>query len=160
MNTLIQSLSHDDELDTPRPEDQELYKKAMVSINENTERFVMRTRTELENLIKKPVYTKATIRVKFPNEVLFQSNYAMMETIEDVYRTIREILVEPNEPFYLFIPFPSKKLTDMNATIYSQNLAPSTLVYISFPNIDPMKNQNYQYIKPQFFEKYKTEFKA
>jgi len=159
MNSLIRNLLQEEESDAPKNEDQEFFKKAMASINENNERFVLRTRTELENLIKKPIYTKATIRVKFPNELIFQGNFAMMETIQDVSSTIKEILKDPHEPFYLFIPFPKKLLTDPKATIYSQDLAPSTMVYISFNNIDPIKNPNYEYIKSECIEKYKTEYK-
>ena len=130
----------------------------MSSISENTERFVMKTRTELESLIKKPVYTKATLRIKFPNEIMFQSCFAMMETIEQVYTAVRDILTDPKECFYLFIPFPRKTFTDMKATIYSQNLAPSTLLYISFPNIDPIKQGQYQYIRLELLEKFSTEY--
>jgi len=130
----------------------------MNLIRNNTDKFVIKRRTEFENFVKKPIYTKATVRIKFPDEVLIQANFAMMETIENIYNFIKENLNDPLQNFFLFTSFPSKKYTDMKATVYSQGLAPSTLLYISFPNIDPKKDFNYQYLNQNSIGKYMTEF--
>lgn len=159
MGELIQSLNEmDGKVDEHKLEEDDFYKYAMNIIKNNTDKFVMKRRTEFEKLVKKPIYSKATIRIKFPDEILIQGNFAMMETIEDIYIFVRENLNEPDQPFLLFTSFPSKKFNDMKASIYSQGLAPSTLMYISFPNIDPMK-KDYQYLSTESFQQYHTEFK-
>ncbi len=141
-------------------EEQDYYKYAMSVIRENSDnRFIVKRRNDYENLIKKPVYTKATIRVKMPNDQLIQANFALMETIRDIYEFVKENLNDPNQEFYLFTPFPKKTYTEKNLTIHSQNLAPSTVLNISFPSLDLTKLGQYQFLKDSSIEKYRTEYK-
>lgn len=122
-----------------------------------SETFKLKSRLDYEKLIKAKIYTKACIRIKFPNEVLLQSNFAVMETVGDIYNFIRENLSDPNLEFYITTSPPLKKYTDMNATIFKEGLAPTTLMYINFPSIDP--KQPFLYLKEETTEKYRTEFK-
>lgn len=160
MGEVIQTLNEEDKFDQRKIEEDDFYKYAMSIIKGNTDKFVVKRRSEFEKLVNKPIYTKATIRVKFPNELLIQGNFAMMETIGDVYNFVRDNLIDPNLTFVLFTSFPSKKYTDLKATIYSQSLAPSTLLYVSFPGIDPQKNPEYKYLNQNAIEKYSSDFKT
>ena len=127
----------------------------MSVIKGNSDKFVVKRRKDFENLIKKPVYNKATIRIKFPNELLLQANFAMMETVGDIYEFVRENLHEPTQEFSLFTPFPRKVYSDKKPTVYSQGLSPSTLLYISFPNVDP-KQVDYPYLSKTTLEKFSS----
>jgi len=46
-----------------------------------------------------------------------------------------KILTNPNEDFYIFTTPPVKKYDKLNVTIHGEKLAPSTTMYIGFPNI-------------------------
>ncbi len=149
-----------DENEKKTNEEQDFYKYAMSVIRENSDnRFVVKRRNDYENLIKKPIYTKATIRVKMPNDQLIQANFALMETVGDIYQFVKEHLNDPNEEFYLFTPFPKKNYSDKSQTIHSQSLAPSTVLNISFPNLDVSKISQYQFLKESSLEKFRTEYK-
>jgi hypothetical protein len=77
-----------------------------------------------------------------------------METVGDIYAFIKENIINPNESFYLTTSPPLVKYQDMKATIYNTKLAPSTLMYINFPNIpDPSK---IDFLKEELQSKYIT----
>jgi hypothetical protein len=149
----IKNMNSDEEREVKSIEEQDYLKYAMNIIKSNTDKFVVKRRTDFENLIKKPVYNKAIIRIKFPNELLLQSNFAMMETVGDIYEFVKQNLYDPNQEFSLFTPFPRKVYNDKKATIYSQALAPSTLLYISFPNVDA-KQVDYPYLSQECLDKF------
>ena len=100
-------------------------------------------------------FTKAVIRLRFPNDIQIQAHFASMETIGHIYQLIKEALENPNEEFYLLQFSPPKKLLDMNSAIYSEKLEPSTLLYVDFPNIQSF---NHKFIKDEFIQKYKCEY--
>jgi hypothetical protein len=118
------------------------------------ETFKLRSRVEYEKLVNTPVYTTASIRIKFPNELLIQANFAIMETIGDIYAFLRENLENPNQEFYLTTTPPLVKYLDMKATILKEKLAPSTLMYINFPNVT---DYNVPFLTREAFEKYSTK---
>ncbi len=132
-------------------------KYAQDIIKANIGKFVVKRKTEFENLIKKPIYTKATIRVKFPDEMLLQGNFALMETIGDINCFIKEHLNDPSQEFYLNTSFPRKTFSDLNSTVHSLNLAPSSVINISFKNIDPRTAHGYQYLRDESIERFKSE---
>ncbi len=75
-----------------------------------------------------------------------------METVGDIYSFIREHLNNPKENFYLTTSPPLVKYQDMKATIHNTKLAPSTLMYINFPNL-PDANK-IEFIKEDSKNKY------
>jgi tether containing UBX domain for GLUT4 len=143
----IRETTLEEEKESHNLEEQDFYKYAMSLIKSNNDKFVVKRKADYEKLIKKPLYTKATIRIKFPNDRLLQGNFGLMETVGDIYDFVKENLTEEFQPFSLFTAYPRKIYTDKNATIYNQSLAPSTELYITFPNIDP-KN-SYKYLKSE-----------
>lgn len=158
MGTLMQTLNEEDQKENSKKvEEEDFYKYAMSIVKGNTDKFVIKRRTEFENLIKKPIYTQATLRIKFPNEFLLQGNFALMETIGDMYDWIRQNLNDPTQEFYLYTSFPKKMYTDLKSTVYSQGLAPSTLLNIGFKTIDP-RDVNYKYLNDESLQKFVTEF--
>jgi len=96
----------------------------------------MKARIDYEKLMDSKVYTKACIRLKFPNETIVQVNFALMETIGDIYNFLKEnIVANPNEEFYLFTSPPLKKFLDMKVKVFSENLHPYTLILVGYCNI-------------------------
>jgi hypothetical protein len=139
-------------------EDEDHYRYAMKVLNTApSDNFKLRSRKEYEKLINSKLYTKAAIRIKFPNEVILQGTFGVMETIGDIIAFIRDNLGDQGLEFYLTTFPPLRKYLDPSATILSQNLAPSTLMYINFPKIDPKTNQSYNYIKLESIEKYERK---
>lgn len=106
-------------------------------------------------MIRTPFFTKAVIRLRFPNDIQIQAHFASMETVGHIYQLIKEALENQNEEFYLLQYPPPKKLLDMNTTIYDEKLEPSTLLYVNFPNVETM---NYKFVNDEFIEKYKCEY--
>jgi tether containing UBX domain for GLUT4 len=134
-----------------------LLAKKFLSENTTNDKFKLRARGEYEKLINSKVYTKAVIRIKFPNEILIEGNFALMETIGDIYKFVKDNLVDPELNFYLTTSPPLKKYTDMKKTIFYENLAPSSIMYITFPSIDPQKEPDHIYLKKESVEKYLKE---
>ena len=64
--------------------------KDKISKKEN-DRYTLKSRMRLEQLMKTPIYVKSDIRLKFPNEIILQGSFALYETIGDIYNFIRII---------------------------------------------------------------------
>lgn len=148
IGAILNNLNDEIDQSETKLEEQDYYRFAQTVLRENSssDKFKLRSRTEYEKLINSKTYTKAIIRFKFPNEILLQANFALMETIGDMYKFIREYIADPSLDFYLTTSPPLKKYTNPNATIHQENLFPSTLMYVNFPTIDPQKNSDYVYL--------------
>jgi len=111
----------------------------------------MKARVEYEKLMDSKVYTKACIRLKFPNENILQANFALMETIGDIYDFLKtHILLNPNEEFYLFTSPPLKKYLDPKAKVFNENLHPYTLMHVGYSNLGKpfcLNNSLFYYFK-------------
>lgn len=120
----------------------------------------MKARVDYEKLMDQKIYTKACIRLKFPNENIIQINFALMETVGDIYNYLKsEILLNPNEEFYLFTTPPIKKYLNMKAKVIIENLHPFTLMHVGYPNVDRKEYPTMEFIKPEALVKYLTDFK-
>ena len=64
-------------------------------------------------------------------------------------------MLDPNIEFYITTSPPLIKYLDMKATIHSQKLAPSTLMYINFPSIT--NPNNLTFLKEESIRNYKKE---
>lgn len=130
-------------LDTQQAIDQEYitFATSLISANRNSENFVMKSKKEVEELRKKPVYTKATVNFRLPNNSIFRGDFAQMETIADIHTFVKEFLAD-DEPFEL-ITFPPRKVySNLKKTIFEESLAPNTQMIISFKN-DKYVRENY-----------------
>jgi hypothetical protein len=74
-----------------------------------------------------------------------------METIGDIYKFLKDNLETQFHDFYLTTSPPLKKYLDMKSSILKEKLAPSTLMYINFPNLTDF---NQQFLTREAFEKY------
>lgn len=94
MGALINHLNEDDEKSYSNKDEEDSRRNVLNFLKENKdkEKFKLRLRTEYEKLINTKVYQNATIRIKFPNQILVQAKFALMETIGDIYNFIKEVV--------------------------------------------------------------------
>ena len=104
---------------------------ALIKEKEN-DRFTLKSRMRLEQLMKTPIYVKSDIRLKFPNELILQGSFALYETIGDIYSFIRNYLKNKNDNFNISTTPPLKRYLKMEQTISNEKLYPNLLMYVNF----------------------------
>ncbi len=134
MNRLLQTMSEkDDDLIYKSVDESLIYKNSMELIKKNANnRFILRSRTEYEKLINKPIYVKSEIRLKFPDQNILEGSFALYETIGDIYNFIREYLYNKYEQFTISTTPPPKKYINLNEKIAFYKLFPQVLMYVNF----------------------------
>ena len=134
MNQILQTMSEkDDDLIYKSIDESLIYKNSMELIKKNANnRFTLRSRTEFENLMNKPIYVKSEIRLKFPDQNILEGSFALYETIGDIYNFIREYLYNKYEQFTISTTPPPKKYLNLNEKIAFYKLFPQVLMYVNF----------------------------
>ena len=85
-----------------------------------------------ENLMNSPIYVKSDIRFKFPDSNILEASFGLNEKIGDLYKFIKEYLINPNEKFTISTTPPPKKYIKENETIQNNKLFPQVLMYVNF----------------------------
>lgn len=76
-------------------------------------------------------FRKVLIRVLFPDRIAMQGIFTPQSTIRNVQRFIRAGLLDArNVKFHMFVVPPKMKLTELDATLWSQGLVPAALVHV------------------------------
>ena len=134
INRIINTINQiDDDLISNSNEDKMIIKKNLALLKEReNDRFTLRSRTRLEQLMKTPIYVKSDIRLKFPNEQILQGSFALYETIGDIYNFIRNYLKNQYEKFNISTTPPLKRYLKMDKTIQEEKLYPNLLMYVNF----------------------------
>ena len=81
---------------------------ALLKEREN-DRFTLKSRTRLEQLMKTPIYVKSDIRLKLPNEQILEGSFALFETVGDIYNFIKEYMKVKTEKFNISTTPPLKR---------------------------------------------------
>ena len=128
-------------------EDKMIIKKNLALLKEKeNDRFTLKSRMRLEQLMKTPIYVKSDIRLKFPNEIILQGSFALYETIGDIYNFIRIYLRNKNDKFNISTTPPLKRYLKMDAKIGNEKLYPNLLMYVNFEEefsgLDENKTKN------------------
>ena len=144
INTINQT---DEDMTSNSNEDKMIIKKNLALLKEKeNDRFTLKSRMRLEQLMKTPIYVKSDIRLKFPNEIILQGSFALYETIGDIYNFIRIYLRNKNDKFNISTTPPLKRYLKMEATIGTEKLYPNLLMYVNFEDefsgLDENKTQN------------------
>ncbi len=126
-------------------------------MKDDSKRWCLVAEKEYEILLKKQIHTKSSIRLRFPNDVQIQANFASMEKIQNIYSLITDALLDKNQEFYLFKCPPPKKLLNLKSTIYDEKLEPCILLYVNFPNIKLEDLSEKNLINDDFIKKYRTD---
>ena len=104
---------------------------ALLKEKEN-DRFTLKSRTRLEQLMKTPIYIKSDIRLKLPCELILQGSFALYETIGDIYNFVKEYLKVKSEKFNISTTPPLKRYLKFDKTIQEEKLYPNILMYVNF----------------------------
>ena len=136
INRIINTINQTEEdMTSNSNEDKMIIKKNLALIKEKeNDRFTLKSRLRLEQLMKTPIYVKSDIRLKFPNELILQGSFALYETIGDIYNFIRIYLKNKNDQFNISTTPPLKRYLKMEETIMNEKLYPNLLMYINFEN--------------------------
>ena len=135
LNKIINNINNNADIDliSHSDTDKQIIKKNLAMIKEKqNDRFTLKSRTRLEQLMKTPIYVKSDIRLKFPNEIILQGTFALYETVGDIVNFVKEYLRNKNEKFNISTTPPLKRYLKMDATIQEEKLFPSLLMYVNF----------------------------
>jgi len=144
INTINQSY---EDLASNSNEDKMIIKKNLALLKEKeNDRFTLKSRTRLEQLMKTPIYVKSDIRLKLPCELILQGSFALYETIGDIYNFVKEYLIVKTEKFNISTTPPLKRYLQLNKTIQEEKLYPNILMYVNFEDefsgLDESKTKN------------------
>ena len=136
LNRIINTINQTEEdLISNSNEDKMIIKKNLALLKEKeNDRFTLKSRTRLEELMKTPIYVKSDIRLKFPNEQILQGSFALYETVGDIYKFVNYYLKDKNEKFNISTTPPLKRYLKMDNTIQQEKLYPNLLMYVNFEN--------------------------
>ena len=134
LNRIINTINQNEEdLTSNSNEDKMIIKKNLALLKEKeNDRFTLKSRMRLEQLMKTPIYVKSDIRLKFPNEMILQGSFALHETVGDIYSFIKNYLRDKNDKFNISTTPPLKRYLKMDATIGGEKLYPNLLMYVNF----------------------------
>ena len=134
LNQIINTINqNEDELISNSNEDKMIIKKNLALLKEKeNDRFTLKSRARLEQLMKTPIYVKSDIRLKFPNEQILQGSFALYEKVGDIYNFIKDYLKDKNEKFNISTTPPLKRYMKMDNTIQEEKLYPNLLMYVNF----------------------------
>ena len=134
INRIINTINQTEEdMASNSNEDKMIIKKNLALIKEKeNDRFTLKSRMRLEQLMKTPIYVKSDIRLKFPNELILQGSFALYETIGDIYSFIRIYLKNKNDKFNISTTPPLKRYLKMEQTIGNEKLYPNLLMDVNF----------------------------
>eukprot|EP00357_Protocruzia_adherens_P012853 CAMPEP_0115008200 /NCGR_PEP_ID=MMETSP0216-20121206/21743_1 /TAXON_ID=223996 /ORGANISM="Protocruzia adherens, Strain Boccale" /LENGTH=463 /DNA_ID=CAMNT_0002375507 /DNA_START=40 /DNA_END=1431 /DNA_ORIENTATION=+ len=104
----------------------------IIKLNEKRQNFHSRSKDELATLQGTKVYYTTRLRVKFPNRTFVEGEFARKEKISDLHQFIKDFLVAPDKPFYLYVTPPVKKLTKLSDTFEQHELVPNGTILFSW----------------------------
>lgn len=107
--------------------------QAVLRVSEKNEELTLRTQEMRDkNIAAKKTYRFALIRVRFPDKRVVQATFRVTDTVGKVAEVVSECLTSPAE-FTLHHPGAApSSLDDHTRTLLDANLAPSSLLNISF----------------------------
>ena len=134
LNSIINTINQSyEELASNSNEDKMIIKKNLALLKEKeNDRFTLKSRTRLEQLMKTPIYIKSDIRLKLPCELILQGSFALYETIGDIYNFVKEYLKIKSEKFNISTTPPLKRYLKFDKTIQEEKLYPNILMYVNF----------------------------
>lgn len=100
---------------------------------EESQQFSSRRKKEFEQLLKQPLFTESRIRIKFPNNTIFEAKFSPKELVKSIVDTLKEYLIDPQLDFYLYRTPPIQKFTPQNwlMTLEEADLVPNAILYFA-----------------------------
>ena len=152
LNKIINTINQKDDSTYNSDEDKIIIKKNLALLKEKeSDRFTIKSRVRLEQLMKTPIYIKSDIRLKFPNEQILQGSFALYETIGDIYNFIKNYLKNKEDKFNISTTPPLKRYLKLDQTIENEKLYPNLLMYVNFANkFNGLNEEKIKEIKTKF----------
>jgi hypothetical protein len=101
---------------------------------QENEKSFLRTQAvrDRERIQKYSKFKKCYIRIRFPDRLELQGTFYPQENTSHILEFVRNSLVQPDLPFYLYTTPPITRLSD-TANIRDQGLLPASLVHFGLP---------------------------
>ncbi|KAJ1970251.1 hypothetical protein IWQ62_000078 [Dispira parvispora] len=116
------------------PEDAKLLIQQQKQQRERVENAAFKTQAmrdkEVQSQQRK--YPETSIRFRFPDRHQVQATFRSSETVGDMYTFLTGVLLSEYHQFTLYTTPPHRNLDDLQATLYQAQLAPASLVYVTF----------------------------
>mmetsp|Transcript_22044 Transcript_22044/g.21738 ORF Transcript_22044/g.21738 Transcript_22044/m.21738 type:complete len:340 (-) Transcript_22044:26-1045(-) len=101
---------------------------------EELSKFQNKRKKQLEALQSREIYTRALIRIRFPDRTLLQGTFSVKETERDVYAFVASFLAQQGRKFHLFFSPPK---TIVKATTKDlKSYAPATLLSFAWNDVN------------------------
>ena len=75
------------------------FMKEIIKKQGEEPKFINRRMQEYNQLVKKPVYSETLIRVKLPENWVFECKFAPMETLQSLVEVFQEVNILTYSPF-------------------------------------------------------------
>ncbi|KAL9651665.1 hypothetical protein ABK040_001610 [Willaertia magna] len=113
------------------------------SLHKVQEGGALLTKQQREKLAEKKerVYSKALIRVRFPDGLMVQGTFKPQHTLKHVYDFVIQTLQNPDTPIYLYVAPPIKRFDDLTQTLKEAKLLPATLINVGLDLKNPNSKQ-------------------
>lgn len=87
---------------------------------------------DAEKAARRPNFSKAVIRVQFPDNYIIEADFEPSETISSLIDLLKKVVARPELPFYIYTTPPKKRISDLTKDFYSSNLVPRALVRFQY----------------------------
>ncbi|KAL9261068.1 Plant UBX domain-containing protein [Drosera capensis] len=93
---------------------------------------------EAEEAAKRSKIHKATpghlavIRVRFPDNLTLEATFHPSEPVQTLADLMKEVLVRPDMPHYIYTTPPKKQVSNTSQNFYSAGFVPGAIVYFSY----------------------------
>ncbi|KAJ4761898.1 Plant UBX domain-containing protein 1 [Rhynchospora pubera] len=123
------------------PED--YYRLMGNKIGAQSEMLKTRKIREAEAAARRARYTKAVVRVRFPDNYILEANFKPSEKIQDLVDLLLKVIARPDIPFYLYTTPPKERLKDTSKDFYTASFVPGANVYFSYdlPNDSQLNSE-------------------
>jgi tether containing UBX domain for GLUT4 len=120
--------------------------KAILDENEKRSRFQNKRKQQLDQMKKNKTFTHAIIRVRFPDRLLLQGSFLVLETVNDLYAFVAEALVQTRK-FELFLAPPRQVIKPSKLNLKS--MAPATIVNFAWADLQETRPMDGPFLKPE-----------
>ncbi|XP_015898471.3 plant UBX domain-containing protein 1 [Ziziphus jujuba] len=114
---------------------EDYYRLLSLSTSKKKEdNFLLKTRKirEAEEAARRSKITRATIRVRFPDNHTLEATFHPSETIQSLVDLLKKAIARPDLPFYVYTTPPKEKIKDMSQDFYSAGFAPGAILYFAY----------------------------
>ncbi|GER33299.1 plant UBX domain-containing protein 1 [Striga asiatica] len=87
---------------------------------------------DAETAARRSRFTKAVIRVRFPDNHTLEVSFHPSETIQSLVDLLKKVSAHPELPFYLYTTPPKKQIKDMSQDFYTAGFVPGAIVYFAY----------------------------